>query len=70
MDDTSRKPDPKEDHKGCIIHDTVCIDEQMKALCTVKIFICFNCRFMMLNSEEFREMEKMTASFVNLLFGA
>ena len=38
------KPSPKDYHAGCLLHDDYCIEEQMKAGCTVDLFICFNCR--------------------------
>ena len=38
------KPNPKDYHAGCLLHDDFCIEEQMKAGCTVDLFVCFNCR--------------------------
>jgi len=43
---TEDKPSPEDDNKGCMIHDEICLDEQMKAGCTVELFICYNCRYM------------------------
>lgn len=42
-----RKPNPKDQHAGCLLHDDICIDEQLKAGCQVELFICFNCRDLM-----------------------
>lgn len=46
-----RKPNPKDYHAGCLLHDDICLDEQMKAGCTVDLFICFNCRDLFDNGE-------------------
>ncbi|MEE9215620.1 MAG: hypothetical protein V3U54_12770 [Thermodesulfobacteriota bacterium] len=48
---SKRKPDKREYHAGCLLHDDQCLDEQLKAGCTVDLFICFNCRDLYENGE-------------------
>lgn len=63
----ARKPKKDDYHAGCLLHDNLCLDEQMKAGCTVDMFICHNCRDLFVHGELDGVLAISTA--INNVFG-